>query len=239
MQQSQVLGGVFPGFRHGVFTESAQDFQSPVQDETGKCPAVSRRAARRRARVGPLLRGFTVEEIGAAGAPSRTLHKLFGGTMRADGKIPAPARDGQALPAVFARLRTGFAGARNSCPQQWKETSAMGLFDGLGSVLTDVLQGKDVNLMAVATQVFENAGGLDGVLAQLHSAGLSEQVASWVGTGENIPVSAEQIQQALSSTQLQNLAKTFGVDLSEVPTLLAQYLPKAVDAATPNGTLPS
>lgn len=115
----------------------------------------------------------------------------------------------------------------------------MGLFDGLGSVLTDVLQGKDVNLMAVATQMFENAGGLDGVLAQLHSAGLSEQVASWVGTGENIPVSAEQIQQALSSTQLQNLAKIFGVDLSEVPTLLAQYLPKAVDAATPNGTLPS
>jgi len=115
----------------------------------------------------------------------------------------------------------------------------MGLFDGLGSVLTDVLQGKDVNLGAVATQMFENAGGLDGVLSQLHSAGLSEQVASWVGTGENLPVSAEQIQQALSSTQLQNLAKTFGVDLSEVPTLLAQYLPKAVDAATPNGMLPS
>ena len=115
----------------------------------------------------------------------------------------------------------------------------MGLFDGLGSVLSDVLQGKEVDFLAVASQVFNNAGGLNGIVAQLQSAGLGEQVASWIGTGENMPVSAEQIQQALSSEQLQSLAKTFGVDLSHVPELLSTYLPKAVDTASPNGELPS
>lgn len=115
----------------------------------------------------------------------------------------------------------------------------MGLFDGLGTVLGDVLQGKEVDFLAVATQVFQNAGGLEGILAQLNNAGLGEQVASWIGTGGNLPISADQIRDVLSSEQLQSLANTFGVDLSQVPQLLADNLPKAVDAASPNGELPS
>lgn len=115
----------------------------------------------------------------------------------------------------------------------------MGLFDGLGSVLTDALQGKGVDLFAVASQVFTNAGGLNGLVVQLQNAGLGEQVASWIGTGENLPVTAEQIREVLSSEQLQTMAKTFGVDLAQIPDLLSTYLPKAVDTVTPNGELPS
>lgn len=115
----------------------------------------------------------------------------------------------------------------------------MGLFDGLGSVLSDVLQGKGVDLFAVASQVFTNAGGLNGLVAQLQNAGLGEQVASWIGSGENLPVTAEQIQEVLSSEQMQGLAKTFGVDLAQIPDLLSTCLPKVVDAVTPNGELPS
>jgi len=120
----------------------------------------------------------------------------------------------------------------------WTKGSVMGLFDGLGSVVSDVLNGRPVNLLAVAEDVFQNAGGLDGVLTQLNQSGLGHQVASWIGTGDNIPITADQIRAALSSEQLQGLASKLGIDISKVPELLAEHLPTAVDQASPNGTLP-
>lgn len=115
----------------------------------------------------------------------------------------------------------------------------MGLFDNLGGVIGDALSGKPINLMQVAEDVFRNAGGLDGILAQLNDSGLGHQVASWVGTGNNLPITADQISAALSSDQLQSLAAKFGVDLSQVPELLARHLPETVDQSSPDGTLPS
>lgn len=115
----------------------------------------------------------------------------------------------------------------------------MGLFDSLGTLVTDALNGRPINILAVAEDIFQNAGGVNGILAQLNQAGLGEQVASWIGTGRNLPVSAEQIQSALSNEQLRSLANAFGVDIDNLPQLLAQHLPQAVDKASPNGVLPS
>ncbi|AYD04313.1 YidB family protein [Neorhizobium sp. NCHU2750] len=115
----------------------------------------------------------------------------------------------------------------------------MSLFDSLSSVIGDALSGKPINLMSVAEDVFENAGGLDGILAQLNQSGLGHQVSSWIGTGDNLPISADQIRAALSSEQVQSLAAKFGVDISQVPELLAKHLPETVDQASPNGALPS
>jgi uncharacterized protein YidB (DUF937 family) len=115
----------------------------------------------------------------------------------------------------------------------------MGLLDGLGSIIGDVLQGKQVNLVAIAEQALVSSGGMNGILAQLQQAGLGDQVSSWLGQGSNLPISADQIKAALSSDQLQNLANAFGVHIDHVPELLAQHLPAAVDQASPDGMLPS
>jgi uncharacterized protein YidB (DUF937 family) len=115
----------------------------------------------------------------------------------------------------------------------------MGLFDGLGTLVTDALNGRPINILAVAEDIFQNAGGVNGILAQLNQAGLGDQVKSWIGTGGNLPVSPEQIKSALSNEQLRGLANAFGVDLDSLPQLLAQHLPEAVDKASPNGVLPS
>ncbi|WP_432444035.1 YidB family protein [Rhizobium leguminosarum] len=131
------------------------------------------------------------------------------------------------------------AGVAFASYDEWTKGSVMGLFDGLGGVVSDLLNGRPVNLLAVAEDVFQNAGGLDGVLTQLNQSGLSHQVASWVGTGENISITADQIRAALSSEQLQGLASKLGIDISKVPEVLAEHLPTAVDQASPNGTLPS
>ncbi|MFB9948151.1 YidB family protein [Rhizobium puerariae] len=115
----------------------------------------------------------------------------------------------------------------------------MGLFDGLGSVIADALSGKPVNILAVAEDIFQNADGVNGILAQLNQAGLGDQVSSWIGTGANLPVSADQIKAALSSEQVRGLATAFGIDADQLPQLLAQHLPTAIDQASPNGVLPS
>jgi uncharacterized protein YidB (DUF937 family) len=115
----------------------------------------------------------------------------------------------------------------------------MGLFDSLSGIVSDVMAGKEINLLAVAEQAFASAGGVNGILSQLQQAGLGDQVASWIGTGQNLPISADQISSALSNPQLQALASSFGVDLADVPALLAQHLPKAIDQASPDGVLQS
>jgi uncharacterized protein YidB (DUF937 family) len=77
-------------------------------------------------------------------------------------------------------------------------------------------------------------GGLNAVVNKLQQAGLGEQVKSWIGTGQNIPITAEQLQQALGSDVAKQLAARFNIPLDQ----LAKVLAMAVDHASPNGTLP-
>ena len=81
-------------------------------------------------------------------------------------------------------------------------------------------------------------GGLPTLLAQLENAGLGQQVASWVGGGENLPISAEHIMAAIPPEQLDEWAAKVGVSHEQLATVLAEVLPHAIDHATPNGELP-
>jgi len=83
------------------------------------------------------------------------------------------------------------------------------------------------------------SGGLSGLVSQLSQGGLGEAVASWVGTGENQPVSAAAIQQALGSGRIQELAAQVGISPDMLSSGLAQMLPGVIDKLTPNGEVPS
>lgn len=77
-------------------------------------------------------------------------------------------------------------------------------------------------------------GGIQSILQQLSQGGLGEVVQSWIGNGENLPVSAEQLQSILGNEQLTQLASRFGID----PSQIASLLPGVIDQLTPNGQLP-
>ena len=110
----------------------------------------------------------------------------------------------------------------------------MGLFDTLKDAAMGALnsQGSDAVNAALAKT---DLGGLSGVVGQLQSAGLGDTVKSWLGGGQNLPISADQLKAALSSDQVRGIAQHFGVDPDAALALLAQHLPAAVDAASPNG----
>ena len=93
---------------------------------------------------------------------------------------------------------------------------------------------------AVLGEVLGNGGqgGLSAIVARLEQAGLGEQVKSWIGTGQNLPITADQLQQVLGSDTAKQLAAKFGIPIDQLSQVLAQQLPAAVDHASPDGKLP-
>jgi uncharacterized protein YidB (DUF937 family) len=81
-------------------------------------------------------------------------------------------------------------------------------------------------------------GGLSAIVAKLQQAGLGDQVKSWIGNGQNLPITADQLQQVLDSDTVKQLAARFNIPIDQLTQLLAHQLPKAVDGASPDGNLP-
>jgi uncharacterized protein YidB (DUF937 family) len=119
----------------------------------------------------------------------------------------------------------------------------MGILDSLedSPAFKAALNQLGTMLPAVLGEVMGNGGqgGLSAIVAKLQQAGFGDQVKSWIGTGQNLPITAEQLQQALGSDTAKQLAARFNIPLDQISQVLAQALPKAVDGASPNGTLPA
>jgi uncharacterized protein YidB (DUF937 family) len=73
-----------------------------------------------------------------------------------------------------------------------------------------------------------NLGSLQGLVSQLEQGGLGQQVQSWAGSGQNLPVSPDQLKAALGDEHVQQIAQHIGVDPNAVLNLLAEHLPSAV-----------
>jgi len=67
---------------------------------------------------------------------------------------------------------------------------------------------------------------------------LGDQVKSWIGNGQNLPITADQLQQVLGSDTVRQLAAKFNIPIDQITQVLAHQLPNAVDSASPDGKLP-
>lgn len=112
--------------------------------------------------------------------------------------------------------------------------------------LTDLFDGDDTpddakeqgGLVGMASELLGNAGGMSGLVGALQSGGLGDQVQSWLGSGANASVSAEQIQGALGDERIQGLAAKFGVNPETAATQLSAFLPGLMDKLSPGGAVP-
>src|SRR5262245_29231082 len=80
--------------------------------------------------------------------------------------------------------------------------------------------------------------GLGGLVQAFQKNGLGDVVSSWISTGQNLPISAEQMQRGLGSGLLQQFANTAGLSPESASSKLAEILPGVVDKLTPDGKLP-
>jgi uncharacterized protein YidB (DUF937 family) len=76
------------------------------------------------------------------------------------------------------------------------------------------------------------------LVQSFQQGGLGDIVNSWVSTGQNLPVSAEQLQSVLGGGRLQDIAAQLGVSPEQAAGSLADLLPQVVDKLTPNGRIP-
>lgn len=134
----------------------------------------------------------------------------------------------------------------------------MGLLDGLlGGVLQSALgggqqssgiQGQLINLAlgmltgkgsgAAASGGAGGMGGLDQIIGQFTQAGLGQQAQSWIGTGQNMPISPDQLTQVFGQGQIQQWAQQLGVGQQEAAGGLAAALPELINQLTPKGQVP-
>ena len=115
----------------------------------------------------------------------------------------------------------------------------MGLLDSIAGAVMGKLSGTEGGMAQIALDLFNQHGGLNGVLEKLKTNGLGDQVASWVGTGENQAVSPDQISSALGSSQIAELAAKFGISPDVLSSQLAQHLPDVINKLTPHGEVPA
>lgn len=131
----------------------------------------------------------------------------------------------------------------------------MSLMDGLMGALGGALGGQQAGggasnpMLQLAMQLLAGGGqgggaagglgGLGGLLAAFERNGLGDIAQSWVGTGQNLPVSPEQLQQVLGGDVLGGLAQQLGLSPQQASSGLASVLPQLVDRLTPQGSVPS
>ncbi|HEX7540148.1 MAG TPA: YidB family protein [Syntrophales bacterium] len=82
------------------------------------------------------------------------------------------------------------------------------------------------------------SGGLAGLIQKFNEKGLGDLMSSWISTGKNLPVSADQIKNALGSDKIKDLAAKYNLGEHDASKSLADLLPQLIDKLTPNGSVP-
>jgi len=81
-------------------------------------------------------------------------------------------------------------------------------------------------------------GGLGGLVEKFQQGGLGDVVASWISTGQNMPINGDQLGQVLGPDVLSQIAQQLGVSQGDAACQLSQVLPQVVDNLTPDGSMP-
>lgn len=113
----------------------------------------------------------------------------------------------------------------------------MGLMEEMaGKAITGMLGGSSNPMLASIMQMVNNhPGGLPALIQAFHEKGLGEIASSWVSSGQNLPISQDQIHQVLGSSLVQQLAAKAGISPQDAGSKLAEFLPLIVDHLTPQG----
>lgn len=120
----------------------------------------------------------------------------------------------------------------------------MGLLDGLlGNLMGGMTGGGQTpqggnQLVQMVLQMLQQNGGIEGLLARMQQAGYGQQAQSWIGTGQNLPISPDALSQIFGQGQLGQIAQQLGLPRQEAAGGLAQMLPDVVDQMTPQGQVP-
>jgi uncharacterized protein YidB (DUF937 family) len=149
------------------------------------------------------------------------LDDLLGAAVRggapASGNVSGGGLGGM-LGSVLGGLQGGSPQAAGAAPS-----------GGVGGMLSPVL------IMQIVSMLLNKQGGLGGLVSSFNNAGMGDVVKSWIGTGQNLPISATQVTQVLGSGTVTQIATQLGMNQGQAGDLLSKVLPHVVDQLTPQG----
>lgn len=93
-------------------------------------------------------------------------------------------------------------------------------------------------MLGIVLGMLERQGGLGGMLDRFRGAGLGPKADSWVGTGPNQALNADELERAVGPEELRQIADQTGMSVEQAREELADGLPEVVDHLTPNGEVP-
>jgi uncharacterized protein YidB (DUF937 family) len=111
----------------------------------------------------------------------------------------------------------------------------MGIFDEIKTVTGLVSTEQHAGMLAAVMEYVNSpqVGGVSGLQKMFEDKGLGHIVGSWIGSGQNLPISGDQLQSVLHSDALNQAAQKFGVDPNQLTSMMSQLLPHVVDKMTP------
>ena len=103
--------------------------------------------------------------------------------------------------------------------------------------LDNVVNGLGQDAAGGLGDLLKSQGGVGGLAEKFGQAGPGEVVGSWVGSGANASVTAEQITAVIGHGPLADIAAKMGVSPQQAGETLAGLLPEAIDRLTPGGQI--
>jgi uncharacterized protein YidB (DUF937 family) len=111
----------------------------------------------------------------------------------------------------------------------------------LGAILSGLTGGNSTqgnSLLGAVLAMVQQQGGIGAITEKFRQSGLAQQADSWVSTGPNLGISADQLQQVVSPSALGGLASLLGPSGTRASSALAQILPELINQLTPQGQVP-
>lgn len=117
----------------------------------------------------------------------------------------------------------------------------MGLFDKIaGGIAGQQTEGAQPGMLESVIKLVNDpeTGGISGLIQSFRDHGLGDKVSSWIGKGENQPISGGEVEEALGHDKVQQLGSKLGLSPDSASEGLAGWLPQVIDRLTPAGSLP-
>lgn len=90
-------------------------------------------------------------------------------------------------------------------------------------------------LLQLGLSMIQQNGGLGGVLGKFRENGMGAQADSWVGTGQNMNIAPNQLEQIFGSGALSDIASKLGMSQDQAGSAMSQVLPELINQLTPQG----
>lgn len=117
--------------------------------------------------------------------------------------------------------------------------SMLGAGQGGGqSALLNIVLGMLANKGGAADGPAGGMGGWGDLFSKFQQSGLGDVASSWVSKGDNLPISADQLQTVLGSGTIAAIASQLGLAPGDIASQLSKLLPEVVDRITPQGEVP-